>query len=500
MTVRSLQVIENYLVARGCEIHRIKDHLVEFRLPGETSRTPGGRLSLARDGSLKMWHRFADKGLAAGEPWQATGDIRLGDKSTPALGTHIDQLSVARELSALTKVPKFSSGIEQRRSYDPEQVWIVADVLLQTAGLIPSRLRGRYSDGSDQKPVCKLLVSNDGVATAFSFRGDIDLPAPWRQGRQTRDGRKTMFVTGRDLRLAGDLAPTRSSSALPRPPSAELRTTDSDLNRDTCQSWVAGINPPADHRHLVKGHAVLDGAQLRVYPEGHRFAGTILVPMFRPDPMGRPDTLELCGVQHLMPNVAFNTDKIMAKGSRTVGAFVPLPEPDSLMKAMDGGALAPTQAWLTVADKNKPLVICEGVATGLAIQQNGAGNTLCALSSNNVMAVAQWVKQTGLDDLFSGVVIATDHDIGRTAAGRLKSNAIPRALEAAKMTGFALAVPPANSQVGADARDLLGKGGPQAVRDFIASAALAADVEKARADIFLPVKEERLAAEPQFER
>ena len=170
------------------------------------------------------------------------------------------------------------------------------------------------------------------------------------------------------------------------------------------------------------------------------------------------------------------------------------------MRAMTGDSLAPLQAWLSVADKSKPLVICEGVATGLAIQQSGAGNTLCALSSNNVMAVAKWVKQTGMSDLFSGVVIATDHDIGRTEAGRLKSNAIPRALEAAKLTGFALAVPPANSPVGADARDLLGQGGPQAVRDFIASAALAADVEDARVDIFLPVKEGQPASEPEFER
>lgn len=222
--------------------------------------------------------------------------------------------------------------------------------------------------------------------------------------------------------------------------------------------------------------------------------------MFRPDLMGRPDTVELCGAQHLMPKVAFNTDKIMAKGTHTVGAFVPFPGLDSLMRVLASDALAPIQAWLAVTDKKKPLVICEGVATGLAIQQSGAGNTLCALSSNNVMVVAQWVKQTGLSNLFSGVVIATDHDISRNAAGRLKSNAIPRALEAAKMTGFALAVPPANSQVGADARDLLGQGGPQAVRDFIASAAPAADVEDARAKIFLPVKEIQLVAEPEFER
>ena len=498
--MHSLQIIENYLAARGCEIQKVKDHLVEFRLPGETSRTPGGRLSVARDGSLKMWHRYAEKGLAAGEPWHAAGGIRLGDKSTPALATHIDKLSVAKELSALTKVPKVSSEPQQRRSYDPEQVWRAADDLLQAAGLIPSRLHGRYRDGTDPKPVYKLLVSNDGIATAFSFRGDIALPAPWREGRQTSDGKKTMYVTGRDLGLDGDLAPPRFSSASPRPAPAELRTTDLDLNRDTCKSWMAGVTPPTDHRHLVKGNAVLDASELRVYPTGHRFAGTILAPMFRPDLMGRPDTVELCGAQHLMPKVAFNTDKIMAKGTHTVGAFVPFPGLDSLMRVLASDALAPIQAWLAVTDKKKPLVICEGVATGLAIQQSGAGNTLCALSSNNVMVVAQWVKQTGLSNLFSGVVIATDHDIGRNAAGRLKSNAIPRALEAAKMTGFALAVPPANSQVGADARDLLGQGGPQAVRDFIAGAAPAADVEDARVDIILPVKEGQPASEPEFER
>ncbi|ABM37810.1 MULTISPECIES: toprim domain-containing protein [Burkholderiales] len=497
----SLQKTENYLVARGCDIHKVKDHLVEFRLPGETSRTPGGRLSLARDGTLKMWHRYAEKGLAAGEPWLPAGDIPIGDKSTPALRAHVDQLTVHQELAALIKVPKFSSVPGQLRSYDPEQVWRAADAALQAAGLIPSRLNGRYCDGSDQKPVYKLLVSNDGLATAFSFRGDIDLPAPWRVGRQTSDGKKTMFVTGRDLGLDGDLAPPRSSPALPRPvKTPEIHPADLDLNRDTIKSWMAAENPPADHRHLVKGNATLDGSQLRVYPGHHRYTGTMMVPMFRPDPMGRRDTVEVCGVHHLMPKLTFSTDKIMAKGSRTVGAFVPFPAPDSLMRAIVGDSLAPIQAWLAVADKTKPLVICEGVATGLAIQQSGAGNTLCALSSNNVMEVAKWVKNAGLFDSFPGVVIATDHDIGRDAAGRLKSSAIPRAFEAAKVTGFALAVPTATSQVGTDARDLLGEGGPQAVRDYIASAAPAADVEKARPDIFLSANVNQLSKEPEFER
>lgn len=496
-----LQKIEHYLVARGCDIHNVKDHLIEFRLPGETSRVPGGRLSVARDGSLKMWHRYAEKGLAAGAPWLPAGDIPLGDKSTPALRTHVDQLIAHQELTALTKVPKFSSVPGQLRSYDPEQVWRAADASLQAAGLIPSRLPGRYCDVSDQKPVYKLLVSNDGLATAFSFRSDIDLPAPWREGRPTSDGKKTMFVTGRDLGLDSDLSPPRSSPALPRPVKApEFHPADLDLNRDTINAWMSAEIPPVAHQHLVKSNAVLNGSDLRAYPMDHRFAGTMMVPMFRPDPMGRPGMVELCGVQHLMPKVAFSTDKIMAKGSRTVGAFVPLPAPDSLIKALASDALAPIQVWLAVADKNKPLVICEGVATGLAIQQSGAGNALCALSSNNVMAVTKWAKETGLSDVFPSVVIATDHDIGRDAAGRLKSNAIPRALEAANLTGFALAVPPESSQTGTDARDLLGQGGPQAVREYVASAAPATDVEKARPDIFLSANVNQLAKEPAFER
>lgn len=97
-------------------------------------------------------------------------------------------------------------------------------------------------------------------------------------------------------------------------------------------------------------------------------------------------------------------------------------------------------------------------------------------------------------------MIGTDHDIGRDAAGKLKSNAIPRALEAAKVTGFALAVPPATSQAGMDARDLLGQGGPQAVLDFIAGAVSADAVEKARTDIFVSTTEPPQPMEPELVR
>ena len=60
--------------------------------------------------------------------------------------------------------------------------------------------------------------------------------------------------------------------------------------------------------------------------------------------------------------------------------------------------------------------------------------------------------------------------------------------EAAKENGFALAVPPKSSKAGADARDLLGEGGEQAVRDFVQSAVSPETVEKLRPEIFLPGK------------
>lgn len=67
-------------------------------------------------------------------------------------------------------------------------------------------------------------------------------------------------------------------------------------------------------------------------------------------------------------------------------------------------------------------------------------------------------------------------------------------------TGFVLAVSPTSSPVGSDARDLLGQDGHRVVRDFVASAAPAADMEQARAELFLLTKENQLSKELVFER
>ena len=497
-----IDAVSEYLKQRDCLIQKISPtNMIEFRLPGETSRTPGGRVSVAKDGSLKMWHRFAEKGLAAGAPWQEAGIIKIGEKPIPALSGHVNDLANAEHRTPLVKVPKFSEST-QLKTYPSEQVRQAADLSLQSAGYLPSSIKDRYRDPSDNKPVVKLMVSDDGIATVFSFRDDIQLPAPWRDGRQTSDGRKTMFATGKDLGLDG-VAVTSARVPSPTPVrNAEYAPIDLDLNRDTYQAWKAGILPNADHRHLNKNNAALKGDDLRIYPRDHAFSGTIMAPLFRPDPSGSPEKVQLCGVQHLMPKLAFDntTDKIMAKGSVTSGAFVPFPNPDALMKNVGKEALAPLDAWLQAADKSKPLVICEGVATGMAIEQSGAGNSLCSLSSTNTMAVAQWVKKSGLAEHFPAVVIATDHDIGRNiTTGKLKSNAIPRAVEASKETGFDLAIPPKSSKSGADARDLLGELGQQAVRDFIQSAVSADAVEKLRPEIFLSAKPAAVR-EPDLER
>jgi hypothetical protein len=479
-----------YLTARKCAIDKTTGSMIEFRLDGETSNMPGGRMSVAKDGSVKIWHRYAQKGLAAGTPWEPAGTTKVGEKQIPMLKTHIDDLSIEKDMPALERQSKFVNEPVQKKIYNPEQVRSAADQSLQACGLVPSSVTDRYADAPGGKAVIKLLVSDDGVASVFSFRDDINLPSPWREGRPNKLGHKTMFATGKDLGLDGQVItannytrPNRSSFDTPKP-------IDLDLNRDTYLAWKAGHQPPPDHRHLTKNNAVLDGSGLRVYPPGHAFAGTMIAPMFRPDPGGSNDKVQLCGVHHMMPKLHFDntTDKIMAKGSITAGAFVPLPSPNALMQNIGENALAPLQPWIDAADKSKPLVICEGIATGLAIGQTGAGNALCTLSSTNTMIVSHWVKNSGLSEHFPAVIIATDHDIRRDETGKLVSKAIPTAAKAAEETGFLLAIPPAGSGSGTDARDLLGKKGEQAVRDLIANAASAEEVKRQRAEIFLPGK------------
>ncbi len=163
--------------------------------------------------------------------------------------------------------------------------------------------------------------------------------------------------------------------------------------------WTC-VETPSMHGQLLKHRPLIIGTLSKLMPIWTaRICGCIPEIIDLPTRCWRPcfalirwacrALVELCGVQHLMPKVTFDTDKIMAKGSRTIGAFVTFPAPDSLMRAITGDSLAPFQEWLAVADKNKPLVICEGVATGiLRFNKVVRATHFAPYRLSNVMAVA----------------------------------------------------------------------------------------------------------------
>lgn len=462
--------IDDCLKARGCTLAgEVGKVLHSFALTGE--RVPGGRFLVRPNGDVELWHVRAANGLNLGAPWSQAGTKAVNAGQVPVYKANLRDLEVRPGLDKLSFAPR------------PQPVLTVAPdaaVREAAADLLASmgwKYKGRsgsielWNDGTGSTPACRMFV-RDGMASVWSFRGDLVMPAPWRPGRVTGDGQQTYYVTGRDLGLAGDvtLAP-RSSPAPADPRRGEV---NKDLIELIKESWHAGVPVPPDHRHLTKSGVRLDSAGLRVFPDTpenreKHFAGDILIPLFRPASDDAKWAVEVCGAQRLMKSVWQNTDKLLLPGSKPTGAFVPLPIPDSLLRP-GPGRLGNIEDWERRCDKSKPLVICEGVATGLAIQQSGAGNVLCAISSNNLPQVAKWVQKSGLADQFPDVVIAADYDVGRRHDDRLRSAGILKAMEAAVVVDGKVALAPAGSPVGCDARDLLARGGEEAVRQYVEDA------------------------------
>lgn len=323
------------------------------------------------------------------------------------------------------------------------------------------------NDGSGRSQACRLVAKN-GIATAWSHRADLDLDEPWREGRDTKGGQKTWFATAADLLERTDLSrlPALAPAAAPVPVPV----------REEVERLFAGSYPcPPEHLHLRKGVAEdgkpgLDGRDLRAVGSGERYAGSIIVPMLRPVGGGASD-LEICGAQLLLRSAAdgIGTDKIVLRGSKMSGAFLPLPAPS-------GGGAGRIEDWLSAWPKDKPIVLCEGFATALAVHQSGAGNAICCFSSANIGPVARWLAAHEHDQLH-GIVIATDNDIGLTREGKLRSKAIPDAIAVAREVGAQVAYLGGSYRVGDDARDLWACAGEKAVHDYIELAKKPDEVE-----------------------
>jgi hypothetical protein len=470
-------VIE-YLESRGASFsgERVgKAGMLVFSIPGESREN--GRVLVKRDGSVSVWHIGANKGLNLGQPW------RPGEKKL--IGTR-EVASVTISANELSRLPHTSIPLvklqQQRLTYDHKAFEAAVNHALTSQGWKFAYARGgiqHWNDGTGSTPSERVKIG-DGIATAWSFRNDVSLPAPWQKGRDTQYGSKAMFVTARDLSLESNGLSTVPSATAQLPQRQPVNQETVELVR---QSWANGVFAPSEHPQLNKAGAQLNPTMLRVFPASFEtmqkhLTGDLIAPLFRDDGKGG---LELTGAQRLMSAPYNGNDKMILSGTQTAGAFMPVP-PTSLMSP-----IPKIEAWIQQLGpdaKEKPLVIAEGVATGLAIHQAGAGNVLVAVSSGNLPAVAQWVKDSGLNKHFpAGVVIAADLDSSRDANGKLKSNAIPKAMQAAEIVGGKVALASAGLSVGTDARDLLGSGGPDAVQTYIKNA-VTPEYIRHRRDVF----------------
>lgn len=458
--------IEDYLTACGAtDIKSVRPYLLQFRLPGDIH--PAGRVTTTRDGMARIWHRGSREGLELSGKWQPAAPVELAPgRSVPSYTARLADLEPGDGIAK-------RGAVKERLVAPDAEVKAASLTLLESYGWKQagaSKAGLLYlNDGNGSTPACRMSVK-DGIASVWSFRGDLDLPAPWRLGRTLATGEKTMFATGRDLGVAASAVAQSRTASLP--PSPSRPPADRELAAKVVEWWRQGEAAPEDHRHLTKHGARLVGDDLRLMPWDSGFRGDLIVPMFRQAVRGL-FALEISGGQRLCDGTTMGTDKMLLPGTRLADSFVPVPfSPlmSPLMSSVSDG-MVNFEYWMKALGpgvKDRPLVVCEGVATALAIYESGAGYPVAAISSNNVEGVAKWLSDRGYVSHFPAFVIATDYDVG-TKNGKPTSKAIERAIRAAEKFDAKVAIPPPGSAVGTDARDLYAQG-PGAVRDYIASA------------------------------
>ena len=136
--------------------------------------------------------------------------------------------------------------------------------------------------------------------------------------------------------------------------------------------------------------------------------------------------------------------------------------PDGIKRFLGGGKMAGGYFPIGAA-KDGPLLICEGLATGLSLHQATNYTTLVAFNAGNLRAVAQTARQRYPDR--SLIVCADDDRQTEGNPGRTKATA------AAQATGGKLAMPVFNDgQAGTDFNDLHQTEGLEAVKAQIESA------------------------------
>jgi len=444
--------------------------MFSFSLPGD--RVGGcGRMMIKRDGGILVWHRtMLRPWLPAPFEQREIGGTN-GRGPTPAHQISLEKFE-SLEPDCFARVRQAPQANLSRQSTPQISDADLRD--LATRSLAGYGWEAKYESGGivylndgQGSSAAGRLVASGNIAKVWSHRGDIQLGSPWREGGPNKDGTPCHFATARDLAGLG-LQTGVPAVLLARSSQPSLSDAAKiEAVQATWKQMQEHLQPcPENHRHLTKGSISSDRAlppDGLLVADGGRHEGAIAVPMLRD--AGESGQLQVIGVQVLLTSsLKEGNDKMLLANSTGTGAFLPWPVPP----AGDDGRFD-LKRWIEDRDKSKPIVLCEGLATALAIHHSGAGHAIACFSSNNLPLVAKYLSDRELDAVH-GIVVAADNDIGLTREGKIQSQGVPKAVEAARVCGGEVAFMGRSRPVGHDARDLYAGEGPDGVRRYIGTA------------------------------
>lgn len=452
--------------------------MLKYSLEGDRIQMLG-RAILTGDDRLIVWHVGLPGGLKLEKPFVEREIGGAGRGAGPLRGHEIrlDEAIKLMDQGFVLKRPpiEFPQPRLARRSDAEIEAAALANLQQEYSWEFHGKTTGGIilaNDGTGSTPACRVLIK-DGIARAWSFRGDIKLGPPWREGRDLATGEKSYWAPGNAFFARDSALQTRPPELVPAIATRPGPTPEQI--KDKVLKMLKVVQPARpDHHHLTKGGGIAlpcDGFQQFV--DGV-YAGSILVPMLRPRDAHK---LDLCGAQLLLSaKNEVDTDKMMLRGSKLDGAMLLFPQP----KIHHSGTVQ-FRDWMSEISRGngnaKPIVLCEGVMTAAAVHASGAGHAICCFSSGNVANVGRWLHEHGYDQLH-GVVIAADNDIGVTREGKIKSPTLPKLIALAREIDAEIAFPGKSFPVGTDARDLWRDGGAAAVQRYIERAAKPEEVER----------------------
>jgi len=476
-------------VALGAASDTIRDipakaAMFEFSLPGDRV-SGGGRMMVKPDGEVLIWHRMMAK------PWLSSPFERReigglnGRGPIPGFRIGLEQfegLEPNRFASVRGKSDEqgVSAAQKSRTEIGDDQVRSLAIQSLAAFGWTAAKESNgiTYLNDGEGRSLAGRLTVNKGIASFWSHRGgEAQVGAPWREGRDLKSGVPTVFATARDLAGLGlQIDPTPAPADRPHSVPVSDDRKIAAIQATWARMQANCTSCPPDHRHLMKGVAnaghALPAEGLQVLKDG-KYKGAIVIPMLREAHESAPGQLHTVGVQTLLTSsMQEGNDKMLLANSSMSGSFTPWPLPQ---QGNDGRY--DLEHWVNGMDKTKPIVLCEGVATGLAIHHSGAGHAVICYSAANLKTVARYFSDREFDSVH-GIVVAADNDIGLKRSGGLKSDGVLKSIEAARECGGEVSFMGRSRPSGHDARALYVSDGADAVRRYIATAQKPEDVQR----------------------